>query len=102
MTDFNLLLLNTSLEYQVDQRHDSVGHTNLQSNNLGVYRSQRQQVHNRELELSHATLNPQRTVFVRFWVLSKCQVFFSIVMTSKCQVYFIEHYEAISKLESQC
>ena len=65
MTDFNLLWLNTSLGYQVDQRHDSVGHTTLQSNNLGAYRSQRQQVRNRELELSHGRLNPQRTVFVR-------------------------------------
>ena len=69
MTDFNLLSLNTSLEYQVHQRHRIVDHTTLQSNSLDVSRSLRQQVHIQDLELLRAILSPQRTVFVRFCVL---------------------------------
>ena len=69
MTDFNLLWLNTLLGYPIDQRHGIVGHTILQSNNLYGFRSQRQQVRNREMEQSHGRLNPQRTVFVRLRTL---------------------------------
>ena len=75
MTDFNLLLLNTSLEYQVDQRQNIVGRTTLQSNSLGVLCSLRQQVRNQDLELSHATLNLRWTIFVRLALLLDCQDF---------------------------